>query len=42
VLKCEGLYGVAAYPIYENFICPHCGKQNTAKTPGHIVTVEPL
>ena len=42
VLKCEGLYGVAAYPIYSQYVCPHCGKQDTAKTPGHIITVEPL
>ncbi len=41
VLKCEGLSGVAGYPIFSKFFCPHCRKDNTAKTPGHIVSVEP-
>ena len=41
VLKCEGLSGVAGYPIFSKFDCPHCRKENTAHTPGHIVSVEP-
>jgi len=40
-LKCEGLSGVAGYPIYSQFHCPHCRKLNTARTPGHIISVEP-
>jgi len=40
-LKCEGLSGVAGYPIYSQFDCPHCRKLNTARTPGRIVSVEP-
>lgn len=41
VLKCEGLSGVAGYPIYSHFDCPHCRKDNNTKTPGHIISVEP-
>lgn len=42
VLKCEGLAGVAGYPIFEHFDCPHCRKDNVAKTPGHIISVDPV
>lgn len=40
MLKCEGLHGVAGYPIYNQFNCPHCRKQMAARTPGHIVSIE--
>jgi transposase-like protein len=42
VLKCEGMSRVDDYPIFSHFDCPHCRKQNTAKTPGHIISVEPV
>jgi hypothetical protein len=32
---------VAGYPIYGHFDCPHCRKDNVAKTPGRILSVEP-
>jgi len=41
-LKCEGLAGVAGYPIFNKYFCPHCRKDNTALTPGHIISVEPV
>ena len=37
-LECEGLSGVASYRTYNEYVCPHCRKQNHALTPGAIVS----
>jgi hypothetical protein len=39
-LTTVGLAGVASYPTYNQFFCPHCRKLNTAKTDGSIATVD--
>jgi predicted RNA-binding Zn-ribbon protein involved in translation (DUF1610 family) len=36
-LECEGLPGFWGYPTYHEFFCPHCGKQNHARTSGAVV-----
>ena len=37
-LQCQGLGGIVMYETYNEYLCPHCGKQNHARTPGAIVT----
>ena len=37
-LTCEGLGGTTMYETHNEFICPHCGKQNHARTPGAILS----
>ena len=36
-LVCQGLVGTVMYETYNEYLCPSCGAQNHAKTPGHIV-----
>jgi len=38
-LECEGLSGYSAYPTYNEYFCPHCRKQNHARTPGAVLSV---
>jgi hypothetical protein len=38
-LSCEGLGGTVLYHTYQEYECPHCHKQNHARTPGHILSV---
>jgi hypothetical protein len=38
-LRYRGLSGYLAYPAYREFFCPHCRKQNHARTLGAIISV---
>ena len=40
-LGCEGLGGITMYETYNEYFCPHCRKQNHARTAGHIVSARP-
>lgn len=40
-LSCEGLHGTVMYETYNEYFCPHCRKQNHARTPGHILSAHP-
>jgi hypothetical protein len=37
-LECKGFPGFWGYPSFFEYLCPHCGKQNHAKTSGTIVS----
>lgn len=36
-LDCEGLTGFWGYKTYNEYSCPHCGKQNHALSTGAVV-----
>jgi hypothetical protein len=38
-LACEGFVGIVRYETYNAYFCPHCRKQNHARTAGAIVSV---
>ena len=40
-LWCQGLSGMVMYATYNEFFCPHCRKQNHARTLGHILSAHP-
>ena len=40
-LECKGLEGFWGYESYNEYICPHCGKRDTALCSGTIVAVRP-
>jgi hypothetical protein len=37
-LECQGLPGFWGYSTYNEYFCPHCGKQNHALTTGSVVS----
>ena len=37
-LECVGLSGFWGYKTYNEYFCPHCRKQNHARTAGNIVS----
>jgi phage FluMu protein Com len=37
-LECEGLQGFWGYQTYNEWFCPHCRKQNHARTSGAVVS----
>jgi hypothetical protein len=37
-LECEGVSGVSGYQTHNEYVCPHCRKQNHARTSGAIVS----
>jgi predicted RNA-binding Zn-ribbon protein involved in translation (DUF1610 family) len=40
-LACEGLGGIVMYETYNEYLCPHCGAQNHARTAGNIISALP-
>ncbi len=40
-LECEGLQGFWGYQTYNEYFCPHCGKQGHARSSGAIVSARP-
>jgi hypothetical protein len=37
-LECDGLPGFWGYKTYNEYLCPHCRKQNHERTPGAIIS----
>ena len=37
-LVCEGLQGFWGYQTHNEYICPHCRKQNHERTPGAVAS----
>jgi hypothetical protein len=37
-LICEGLQGFWGYQTHNEYICPHCRKQNHERTPGAVLS----
>ena len=37
-LECAGLSGFYGYKTYNEYACPHCRKQNHARTAGNVVS----
>jgi predicted RNA-binding Zn-ribbon protein involved in translation (DUF1610 family) len=41
-LECEALPGFWGYKTHNEFFCPHCGKQNHARSTGKIIAARAL
>jgi hypothetical protein len=40
-LECKGHAGFWGYLSYNEYLCPHCGKQNHGRTSGTVVAARP-